>query len=68
MTISDLNERRRRAAERVYDGLMCPCGDAWFVLRTDDGPGAVVLDSEGTVTGYSGVPHCMSCGAVVSVP
>lgn len=51
-----------------YDGLRCPdCGCPWFELgsRVDDAfelvPGQVCIDSEGSITGYSGTPHCAEC-------
>lgn len=70
MTITDLEERRRAAAEPKYDGVTCGCGDAWFELRP--GPksptAAICLDKDGAVTGYAGVPHCMSCGTAVALP
>jgi hypothetical protein len=65
MTITDLNDRRRAAAETGYDGLVCACGEAWFSLGPD---GAVVLDADGAVSGYAGVPCCRSCGAAVTLP
>jgi hypothetical protein len=70
MTITDLEERRRAAAEPKYDGIVCGCGEAWFELRP--GPKsptvAVCLGKDGTVTGYAGEPHCLSCGVPVSLP
>jgi hypothetical protein len=69
MTISDLNERRRAAAGGGYEGIVCRCGEAWFELRP--GPtaptAAVCLGEDGAVTGYAGVPHCVSCGMAVTV-
>jgi hypothetical protein len=65
MTVTDLNDRRAAAADTGYEGIMCPCGDAWFTLGPD---GAVVLDVDGTVSGYVGTPRCMSCGAVAALP
>lgn len=52
-------EERRRISESAYDGLTCPCGEAWFTLD-----GAVCLTRDGTVTGYSGTLRCVSCGQV----
>ena len=65
MTVTDLEERRRAAAEPKYDGLVCICGEAWFTLGPD---GAVVLSTDGAVTGYAGVPHCLSCGVKPPLP
>ncbi|WP_435113332.1 hypothetical protein [Nocardiopsis synnemataformans] len=50
-----------------YNGAQCPCGSAWFVLRrtTTEGhdvPGAVCLDQDGRISGYTGYPHCSECG------
>lgn len=65
MTITDLSERRDAAAEPKYEGLRCGCGQAWFELRPD---GAVCLGKDGSVTGYAGVPHCLSCGTAAPLP
>ncbi len=43
----------------------CACGESWFKLRggTTEVPlGAVCLDGDGHVSGYTGVPHCVGCG------
>lgn len=56
---------RRPEVQPAYDGTICTCGEAWFVLHGDNTApnGAVCLARDGTVTGYTGRPHCMSCGA-----
>lgn len=51
-----------------YDGLLCACGSAWFTLRRVDAgafdpPGAVCLDRNRRVTGYTGCPVCVECGS-----
>jgi hypothetical protein len=63
MNVIDLNERRRQAGEGEPVAV-CPCGEAWFVLRgTSSAPdGAVCMTADGVVTGYAGRPHCLSCG------
>jgi hypothetical protein len=54
---------RPAASSNVGDLAECPCGSAWFELRGPaDEAGAVVLNGEGSVTGYSGFPHCVECG------
>lgn len=69
MDIIDLNERRR-AAEDQPDYVTCPCGEAWFELRGNHPQmpehGAVVLRPDGTISGYAGTPHCVSCGQSIT--
>jgi hypothetical protein len=64
MDVIDLNERRRAAQEaELPETATCPCGEAWFELR--GGPtenGAVCMTPDGSITGYAGYPHCVSCG------
>lgn len=62
----DAAARRPSSAD---DGslLLCDCGSSWFELCTIDPDGtkhfgAVVLNEAGSVTGYSGTPHCLQCG------
>jgi hypothetical protein len=63
--------RSGRTGVETTDGLLtCPgCGSAWFNLGSTDGGefhhGAACLNPEGSVTGYSGTPHCMHCGREV---
>lgn len=59
-----MDERRDEAAQPAYDGATCTCGEAWFVLHGDNTApnGAVCMNSDGVITGYTGRPHCMSCG------
>lgn len=58
----------RRTASAAEDDLMtCPCGSSWFELYDVDlsgekTTGAVVVNREGRITGYSGIPHCLECG------
>lgn len=59
----------------AYDGLLCPCGSAWWVLvrcefpGEQHGSGAVTLDGDGlTITGYSGRFVCASCSQPVEEP
>lgn len=64
----DFTQRRTTSPREDLPGLLvCDCGSAWFELCTidDDGTknyGAVVLNETGSVTGYSGTPHCLECG------
>lgn len=58
---------RRTAGSSVPGLLVCGCGSSWFELCTIDRDGskhhgAVVLNEQGSVTGYSGTPHCLECG------
>ena len=65
MTVIDFTERRQAAAQSEDPTASCPCGEAWFELRSDlpSAPhGAVCLDREGRVTGYHGTLYCISCG------
>lgn len=63
MSIIHLDDHRSPA----YNGTTCPCGSAWFVLRRPDAgafdpAGAVCLDNNGHITGYTGCPVCIECG------
>ena len=64
MTVISLDARRRTAS--TDDLLICDCGSTWFELRDrrggEDRAGAVVINHEGRVTGYSGITHCVECG------
>lgn len=68
MNVVRLDDRRaaRPTSDQLPGLLVCTCGSTWFELCTvdDEGKvyGAVCLDEEGKVTGYSGTPHCLSCG------
>lgn len=59
---------RAGATAESSDMLVCECGSAWFTLiqrepgDQDGAPGVVVLNLEGSVTGYMGLPHCVECG------
>jgi hypothetical protein len=64
MDIIDLNQRRHETAEPTYDGAVCDCGEAWFELRD----GAVTMTPAGSITGYTGRPHCVGCGKPYSRP
>lgn len=60
-------DRRSPASPEDADLLVCACGSTWFELCTVDPDGtkhhgAVVLNDAGRVTGYTGTPHCLSCG------
>lgn len=70
MTITDLEERRRAAAEPEYDGITCGCGEAWFELRgSPESPTVgVCLGPDGELAGYAGVLYCLSCGTRLVVP
>lgn len=49
--------------ETGYDGIVCECGEAWFLLKGTAAPnGAVCMNSVGSITAYTGRPHCMNCG------
>lgn len=69
MDIIDLNARR--TTEDQPDYVTCPCGGAWFELRANHPQmpehGAVVLRPDGTISGYAGTPHCVSCGEAVTL-
>ncbi len=43
--------------------VSCPCGSAWFELKTgEDNPyAAVAVDGEFCVIAYAGVLHCLEC-------
>lgn len=59
--------RRPALAEGLEDLLACPtCGSVWLGLGWFDGDGefhggAVCVNQAGSVTGYSGVPCCVTC-------
>lgn len=59
---------RRSTAPDNGDLLTCECGSAWFELRVagEDGkatePGAIVMDQNGHIGGYYGLPYCRECG------
>lgn len=61
---------RRPEVQPAYDGATCACGEAWFVLHGDNTApnGAIAMTKEGVVTGYTGRPHCMSCGQTYMKP
>jgi len=59
MDIISLDQKRREAeAAAAPDYVACPCGGAWFELRG----GAVCMTPAGSITGWTGKPHCRSCG------
>lgn len=66
MDIIDLTQKRLEAEEATApEYATCPCGEAWFELRNtgDLAPhGAVCMSPTGSITGYTGQPHCLSCG------
>lgn len=71
MTVIDLTERRQQAAQSDDPTASCPCGEAWFELRSTlpaTPHGAVCMDRDGRITGYHGIPHCISCGRPHEVP
>ena len=47
-----------------YDGITCPCGEAWFELSGSPVAkhGAVTFGLDGSITGYHGTPVCIPCG------
>jgi hypothetical protein len=51
--------RKRDAGTEEYDGYVHSCGEAWFHFGANS---FVCLSKEGTITGYSGVLFCASCG------
>jgi len=60
MSVISLDERR---APGPNDVTRCTCGSEWFRLHGhDQEPPAVVLDSEGRITGYAGHLECNDCG------
>lgn len=68
MDVIDLNARRTAEDEPNY--VTCPCGEAWFELRRNHPRmpehGAVLIRLDGTIAGYGGTPHCVSCGKAVT--
>jgi hypothetical protein len=62
--VVSLDQRRGAASAHAA----CPCGSSWFELRRQPGDpegvehGAVCISAEGAVTGFVGLPHCISCG------
>ena len=48
-----------RAASETDPLATCACGSTWFELED----GAVVMTEEGSITGYTGKPRCIECGA-----
>lgn len=62
--VVSLDQRREAASAH----MACPCGSSWFELRRQPGDpegvehGAVCISAEGGVTGFVGLPHCISCG------
>lgn len=68
MTVLQFQPRGSASSAEDLPGLLvCDCGSAWFELCTIDADGtknygAVALNEEGSVTGYSGTPHCLECG------
>ena len=58
--VVSLDDRRAPASAQP---MVCrDCGGQWFELRLDEGPGAVTLNLEGSVTGYAGKVVCRDCG------
>lgn len=58
---------RRSASAEDAGYVVCDCGSAWFELCSIDSAGekvygAVSLNETGSVTGYTGTPHCIECG------
>jgi hypothetical protein len=67
MSVIQLSSRRPAPTGENLGYLVCECGSAWFELCTIDSDGtkhhgAVSLNDAGSVTGYSGTPHCLECG------
>lgn len=61
MTVIDMDAKRRRKLEATdYDGRICDCGEAWYVL--EGAKAAVCLDKAGRITGYHGTLACSTCG------
>ena len=46
--------------------VICACGSWWFELRSNHERcpehGAISLTRDGSISGYAGTPHCISCG------
>lgn len=53
-----------RPEREPTDAAACAnCGDQWFTLvSSSDIPTAVTMSQSGSVTGYHGLPHCVTCG------
>lgn len=68
MRVTDLGEWRDRNMREEGGFASCVCGSGWFEIRLPDGPGAVCMNPDGTVTGYSGHPYCAECGAPWHLP
>jgi hypothetical protein len=67
MVVLQLHPERWSAGSPDDDLLVCECGSGWFELCTVDADGTkvhgvVALDAKGSVTAYSGTPHCCECG------
>lgn len=67
MSIVNLDQRRRAAAQGSRADGACGCGGRWFRPVIEDAaggerPGAVVLAADGQVCGYAGVMRCIECG------
>lgn len=67
MNVVNLAERRASPQAEGDAPAVCVCGGQWFELRAPKHPripehGAVVLRRDGSVSGYAGTPHCLSCG------
>lgn len=53
----------RGASLNTYEGAICSCGSAWFILCDEENsPAGVTLDERGAVTGFAGKPVCKECG------
>lgn len=42
--------------------VACACGSEWFELSYRLGPGAIMLNNDNRIVGYSGEITCMECG------
>jgi hypothetical protein len=70
MTVLDFDASRR--ASTPHGNRTCSCGGEWFELRGSANEaatphGALVFAEDGRVSGFTGVPHCLVCGEMLSL-
>ncbi|MFI1840504.1 hypothetical protein ACH439_00120 [Streptomyces microflavus] len=65
--VVDLAARRPATSAETSEASTCTCGSGWFELRSPSGSGAVCMNEDGTITGFSGEPHCVECGTLFVV-
>lgn len=65
--MSDVIDLASRRPTVPGDHMRCRCGNVWFTLDgreagMDQDAGGVVLNHEGRIVAYCGVPRCLECG------